>query len=46
MNQLWQSHRVPEVGADEPIRNLATDVLRRWAENSPEPVVPEYQVFS
>jgi guanine deaminase len=31
-----------EVGADEPIRILATDVLRRWAENLPEPVVPKY----
>lgn len=33
---------LPEVGGDEPFRNLATDVLRRWAENLPEPVVPKY----
>jgi tRNA(Arg) A34 adenosine deaminase TadA len=33
---------LPEVGADAPIRNLATDVLRSWAENFPEPVTPKY----
>ncbi len=29
---------LPEVSADEPIRRLATDVLRKWAEDLPEPV--------
>jgi hypothetical protein len=33
---------LPEAGADEPIRSLATGVLRRWAENLPEPVIPKY----
>ena len=33
---------LPEVSADEPTRSLATDVLRRWAENLPEPVTPKY----
>ena len=28
--------------ADEPLRGQAADVLRRWADNYPEPVTPKY----
>ena len=31
-----------EVGADESLRTLATDVLRDWAENFPGRVIPKY----
>jgi guanine deaminase len=33
---------LPETGADEPLRTLAADVLRNWAENLPKPVTPKY----
>lgn len=33
---------LPEVSADEPLRDLAADVLRNWAANFPEPVTPKY----
>jgi guanine deaminase len=33
---------LPEVKADQSLRTLATDVLRNWAENFPEPVTPKY----
>lgn len=33
---------LPEVSADEPLREQAADVLRNWAENFPEPVTPKY----
>jgi guanine deaminase len=33
---------LPEVNADEQLRALASDVLRNWADNFPEPVTPKY----
>lgn len=36
-------HRsLPEVSADGPLRALAADVLRNWAENFPASVTPKY----
>jgi tRNA(Arg) A34 adenosine deaminase TadA len=36
-------HRaLPEVSAGGPLRDLAADVLRSWADNFPEPVTPKY----
>jgi guanine deaminase len=36
-------HRsLDEVSADGSLRDLAAGVLRRWAENFPEPVTPKY----
>jgi guanine deaminase len=37
-----EQRSLPELSADEPLRALATDVLRSWAENFPEPVTPKY----
>jgi len=37
-----EQRSLPEVGADGPLRDLASDVLRNWAENFPEPVTPKY----
>lgn len=37
-----EQRSLPEVSADEPLRTLAADVLRDWAENFPEPVTPKY----
>jgi tRNA(Arg) A34 adenosine deaminase TadA len=33
---------LPESGTDGPLRALAVDVLRSWAENLPEQVIPKY----
>jgi guanine deaminase len=33
---------LPEVSGDETLRGQAADVLRRWADNYPEPVTPKY----
>jgi guanine deaminase len=37
-----EKRSMPEVGADEPLRALAADVLRQWADNFPGPVTPKY----
>jgi guanine deaminase len=37
-----EQRSLPEVSADEPLRALATDLLRSWAESFPEPAVPKY----
>lgn len=37
-----EQRSLPEVSADKPLRTLASDVLRDWAENFPEPVTPKY----
>ena len=37
-----EQRSLPEVSADEPLRTLAADVLRKWAEDFPEPVTPKY----
>lgn len=37
-----EQRSLPEVSADASLRSLATDVLRSWAENLPEPVTPKY----
>ncbi|HEX5298628.1 MAG TPA: hypothetical protein VFW50_16720 [Streptosporangiaceae bacterium] len=37
-----EQQALPEVSADEPLRGQAADVLRRWADNYPEPVTPKY----
>jgi hypothetical protein len=31
-----------EIGADEPLRGLAAEVLANWARSLPEPVTPKY----
>jgi hypothetical protein len=33
---------LPEVSAGGTLRSQAADVLRRWADNYPEPVTPKY----
>ena len=33
---------LPEVKADQSLRTLASDVLRNWAKNFPQPVTPKY----
>ena len=37
-----EQRSLPEVSADGPLRVLAADVLRKWAEDFPEPVTPKY----
>jgi guanine deaminase len=37
-----EQRSLSEARADEPLRTLATDVLRSWAKNFPEPVTPKY----
>lgn len=37
-----EQQALPEVSANEPLRGQAADVLRRWADNYPEPVTPKY----
>lgn len=37
-----EQRSLPEVSADGPLRALAADVLRDWAENFLEPVTPQY----
>lgn len=37
-----EQRSLPEVSADELLRTLAADVLRDWAGNFPEPVMPKY----
>jgi tRNA(Arg) A34 adenosine deaminase TadA len=37
-----EQRSIPEISASEPLRILATDVLRNWAESLPGPVSPKY----
>lgn len=37
-----EQRSLTEVSAGESLRSVAADVLRRWAENFPEPVTPKY----
>jgi guanine deaminase len=37
-----EQRSLPEVSAGGTLRSQAADVLRRWADNYPEPVTPKY----
>ena len=37
-----EQRSLPELSANEPLHALAVNVLRKWAEDFPEPVTPKY----